>query len=725
MPAAETTGGRPSAKVLQILFWAGVGLAPLAALLLLFGGGFVLQLAAVLAVGVVVLIGLSIALRGDNDNVRGEVEETMFEELDTLRDEIRGDITHAARATHGQLVERIGVLHETVDALRNQVDMMRGQLERTTRAAQQAAAAQHAGPQPTGSASVPQGVLRHTETVQVTTKTMVVDPTDQRRDGTVYGARPEIPQQRRPVGERVSDRDADWHETGRVVDGSGHWSEPRRQGWDDDAEPAERGGRAGAHDRGRSDGRGDARGDVRGDWSDRDGDAGRADRTGRADVRGDHRGEGRDWSDRGEATGRTVRGEWADGDAGRPGRGEWADSDGGRPGRGEWSDGDAGRSGRGEWADGDGGRSGRGEWSDGDGGRADRGARDRDADTGRADRGRGDWDGGGEAGRGRRGEWSDRDASDRDRGDRGRGDRDDKADRGERSRGDHADRGGRGEHTDRGEQPDRTDRGWGAERISRSERTERSERSEWTERSERSEWIERTEASRDEPSWTEQLLRERMARAEESQEVERSGGRRRAYDPDDDAGSVTGVRTTDRWASMHSDERGGRELRMGERRAAVHADETGTHVRIEDRWASVRHEEYVPAVAPAASDDEPRRESPRRSEARRERERQRETGEHWSESSYEEARRDDTGTTRWSEVRRQPALGSAQAALPAAPASRWQEPAAPSRDEERVSRRARNDDDEDYGWNGSREDPRTRPAPRQIVDFEGNDDRWR
>ena len=284
MPAAETTGGRPSAKLLQILFWAGVGLAPLAALLLLFGGGFVLQLAAVLAVLVVVLIGLSIALRPDNDNVRSEIEEAMFEELDTLRDDIRGDITHAARATHGQLVERIGVLHETVDALRNQVDMMRGQLERAARAAQQAAA-QHAGPQPAGSAAVPQGVLRHTETVQVTTKTMVVDPTDQRRDGTVYGARPEIPQQRRPASERGAERDADWPSApatgptatrrtgtrprsapamtaaGRGVVDAGHWSEaPDRAAPAGPAGPTaatiptrrSAGGRSGSHDRGRA-----------------------------------------------------------------------------------------------------------------------------------------------------------------------------------------------------------------------------------------------------------------------------------------------------------------------------------------------------------------------------------------------------------------------------------------------------------------------------------------
>ena len=48
MPAAETTGGWRSNKLLQILFWAGVGLTPLAALLLLIGDGFVLQVAAVL-----------------------------------------------------------------------------------------------------------------------------------------------------------------------------------------------------------------------------------------------------------------------------------------------------------------------------------------------------------------------------------------------------------------------------------------------------------------------------------------------------------------------------------------------------------------------------------------------------------------------------------------------------------------------------------------------------
>ncbi|HTJ39252.1 MAG TPA: hypothetical protein VL738_39000, partial [Dactylosporangium sp.] len=521
MPAAETTGVtgvKRSTKLLQLLFWSGVGLSPLAALLLLVGSGFVLQVAAVLAVLVVLLIGLSIALRRDSEAVRGDVEELVYEEIDNLREDIRGDITHAARATHGQLVERIGVLHETVDALRNQVDMMRGQIER-------AAAQPPPAPHPGASAAVPQGVLRHTETVQVTTKTMVVDPTEA-RSGTVYGAppaggRPDIPQQRRPDrSERVSARPDE---------------RERPRGFD---RPDER-------ERPRSSDRPDERERSRG-------------------------------YDRPERTGRTERSEWV-------------------------------------------------------------------------------------------------------------------------------------------------------------ERSERSERSEWVERGSRDSSRASRDRSRDdsgEQSWTEQLLRERMARQESGDwpqhrpggaDVERrGGGRRRAPEPEDEDG-VTGMRTTDRWAEVHSDERGGRELRMGERREAVHADETGTHVRIEDRWASVRYEDepstggHRAAIESSASSDrragrhgsdddrdeerydqrrDPRydsgTESPRRSEARRERERdyaqrdiemsdgggRRRADAHWSETSYEEARRDESGGTQWSEVRRseRPALGSTQAALPASPAepaSRW------------------------------------------------------
>ena len=198
---------------------------------------------------------------------------------------------------------------------------------------------------------------------------------------------------------------------------------------------------------------------------------------------------------------------------------------------------------------------------------------------------------------------------------------------------------------------------------------------------------------------------------------------------------------------MRSDEHGGRELRIGERRAAVHADEGGTELRIEDRWASVRQEE-------SRRDDEPGREGPRRSEARRERERDwadpgdwssREWGrgdddrddrgpaaDRWSESSWEEGRRNDDGSTRWSEVRRERhGIGGTPAALPAAPAepaSSWTSGWANAGREqsERLPRRSRHaHDDDDYDWNGGREDDAHTRSARRIVDFEGNDDRWR
>ncbi|GLL04343.1 hypothetical protein [Dactylosporangium matsuzakiense] len=563
MPAAETTGPpgvKRSTQLLQLLFWGGVGLAPLAALLFLVGSGFILQFAAVIGLLAVVLIGLSIALRREGETVKGEVEEMMYEEIDTLRENVRADITHAARQTHGQLMERMGVLNETVDALRSQVEMMRGQLGQLERAAAQPPPA----PSPqAAAAAVP--LQRYTETVHVTTKTTVVDPSES-RTGTVYGGGPrpepraDIPQQRRPDrSERISARPEmrpDAHD------------EPRR-------------------------------------------------------AQRDERPRERDWRDE-----------------------------------------------------------------------------------------------------------------------------------------------------PRREAPRRDE-------------------------------PRREEPRRDE-SWTEQLLRERMERAESGEWPQaprrgerpepterRAGGRRRADDDD----SVAGLRQTDRWASVHSDERGGRELRMGERRSAMHADETGTHVSIEDRWASVRQEEYYSGETRAGgnlagpgerrmdrseerhmdrsgerhldrtgehrgvgrrrAEPEDRAEetldarfeerysagteSPRRSEARRERERTWASGEHarvevgrrpeetWSQTSYEEARRDQTGSTRWSEVRGPDrALGGPRPALPASPAepaSRWTD--GPVRDEERVGRRARVEDDDEYGWNGARDDRRGGRAPRPIVDFEGNDDRWR
>src|SRR4051812_46303428 len=120
MPAADTEHKRAGLPLLSVLLWAGVGLAPVAALLALAAGeslGLV-RLAIVLAVVALALIGIAIALRRDPESLRTQVEDMVFEELDIMRDDLREDITTAARATHKSLGERMVILQESVDALR-------------------------------------------------------------------------------------------------------------------------------------------------------------------------------------------------------------------------------------------------------------------------------------------------------------------------------------------------------------------------------------------------------------------------------------------------------------------------------------------------------------------------------------------------------------------------------------------------------------------------------
>jgi hypothetical protein len=157
-------------------------------------------------------------------------------------------------------------------------------------------------------------------------------------------------------------------------------------------------------------------------------------------------------------------------------------------------------------------------------------------------------------------------------------------------------------------------------------------------------------------SWTEQLLRERLAGRGDRwasgayPETDREMGGRRHATGDDER--ITGVRTTDRWASVRSDDRG-RELQMGERRASVHADDVASEMRIEDRWASVRREREEATRHRRDWDggDDLSGEQPQ-----------------WSERSWEAARQDGGGG-RWSEVHRErrSAGGSQAAALPASP----------------------------------------------------------
>jgi hypothetical protein len=197
MPAADTQQRRAGLALLPGLLWAGVGLAPVAALLVLFSGDStaLVRVAVLLAVVAVVLIGVSMALRRDPDVVRDQVEEMIFEELDVLRDDLREDITTAARATHKALGERVVKLHESVEVLRGQFDNLRVQVERGPVPAQPVAPATPPPPPPppppvTPPPSVappPHGMVRHTETVKVTTRQTIVDQNDGGR-GTVYGS---------------------------------------------------------------------------------------------------------------------------------------------------------------------------------------------------------------------------------------------------------------------------------------------------------------------------------------------------------------------------------------------------------------------------------------------------------------------------------------------------------------------------------------------------------
>ncbi|NUT32262.1 MAG: hypothetical protein HOV79_04210, partial [Hamadaea sp.] len=147
MPASTDSPERHSARLPAGLLWAGVGVAPLAALALLIGSGERSLRAAIgLALLAVVLIGLSIVLRPAPDSVKVELEDTIYDEIDVVREDVRNDITTAARATHRAFAERFQHLQETVEQLRATVDALRGELARQEAAHGASAPAQHPAP---------------------------------------------------------------------------------------------------------------------------------------------------------------------------------------------------------------------------------------------------------------------------------------------------------------------------------------------------------------------------------------------------------------------------------------------------------------------------------------------------------------------------------------------------------------------------------------------------
>ncbi|MFG1920560.1 hypothetical protein [Cryptosporangium sp. NPDC048952] len=97
------------------LFWVGVAIAPLAALLLVLGSGVgPLRAAAVLAVFSVVIIGLSVVLRDDAAMVKDDVEEQLRTEVSQLRNDIDSLRRGVEVSVHREL-ERV---HRELEATR-------------------------------------------------------------------------------------------------------------------------------------------------------------------------------------------------------------------------------------------------------------------------------------------------------------------------------------------------------------------------------------------------------------------------------------------------------------------------------------------------------------------------------------------------------------------------------------------------------------------------------
>ncbi|MFI7603640.1 hypothetical protein ACIBTV_00770 [Micromonospora sp. NPDC049366] len=120
MPASVDSDAKRSPTLLTVLFWSGVGLAPLAALILLIAdGNGPLRFAAVLAIVAVVLIGLSIALRPGGDG--GQAREELLDELDQLRQELRGEIVAAAQRGN-QALDQAQRAQEAIVAVRRRLD---------------------------------------------------------------------------------------------------------------------------------------------------------------------------------------------------------------------------------------------------------------------------------------------------------------------------------------------------------------------------------------------------------------------------------------------------------------------------------------------------------------------------------------------------------------------------------------------------------------------------
>lgn len=227
MSDAEATALERGGKALTVVFWVGIALAPVAAgLLMISQGAGALKMAAVLAILAVVLIGLSLVLKRDAERVRIELEEILLDEIDVLRDDVRDDIATASRATHRALADKIAIMQQTIENLRGQLDAMRGVIPGIPQPhlrSPNGAGGRGAAQRPAAPGQPPHGVVRHTETVQVTTRHTIVDPADERAGGRVHGqpGKPSYSGSRREDRDRPRGREDSWERANPVRRGAG------------------------------------------------------------------------------------------------------------------------------------------------------------------------------------------------------------------------------------------------------------------------------------------------------------------------------------------------------------------------------------------------------------------------------------------------------------------------------------------------------------------------
>ncbi len=242
MPGAQTQQVNGDTKLPSVVFWTGMGLTPLAAVLVfLTEGSSSARIAAAVAILGVALVGLSVMLRPDARSAGADLEALVAEEIEVLRQDVRQDITSAVQASHANLAERLALLRQQLDAALSQLDAARiaypppvAKIPAGVAAPVAAAAVGRSGG--AGHAPVPsRGVVKHTETVQVTRQTIVDRQDDAERNGY-----PERGASRHPVApRRVEPEYADrsrgrdgYADRGREAEPS--WDSPsREESWTD------------------------------------------------------------------------------------------------------------------------------------------------------------------------------------------------------------------------------------------------------------------------------------------------------------------------------------------------------------------------------------------------------------------------------------------------------------------------------------------------------------